>query len=294
MTPELVLRGGLVYDGGGSAPREADVAIADGLITAVGEIGERAAVEIDARGLAVSPGFVNMLSHAWASLIHDGRSQSDVRQGVTLEVFGEYVEAPLDERLREICLRRQGDIRYDITWSTLGEYLDQLVARGISPNVASFVPASVVRRHVIGESDAAPTAEHLDRMRGLVEVAMREGALGVASALIYAPATFASTEELVALSEVAGRHGGMYISHMRSEGERLLEGVDELIEIGRRANCPAEIYHLKQAGHENWPKLGAVIERVERARAEGIRITADMYPYTAGATGLDASLPPWV
>lgn len=283
-----------MYDGSGDPPSTADVAVSNGTIATVGEVSERGAHEIDARGLAVAPGFVNMLSHAWGSLMHDGRSQSDIRQGVTLEVFGEYVEAPLDERLRESCLRRQGDIRYDITWSTLGEYLDQLVLRGISPNVASFVPTSVVRRHVVGDGDVAPTPVQLERMRELVEVGMREGALGVASALIYAPATFASIDELVALSEVAGRYGGMYISHLRSEGERLLEAVDELIEIGRRAGCPAEIYHLKQAGRDAWPKLDAVIGRIEAARASGVRVTADMYPYTAGATGLDASLPPWV
>jgi N-acyl-D-amino-acid deacylase len=289
-----VLRGGTVYDGSGGPPRRADVAVVGGLIAAVGRVDGRAPLEIDATGLAVAPGFVNLLSHAWASLIEDGRSQSDLRQGVTLEVFGEYIEAPLDARLRESCLRRQGDIRYDITWSTVGEYLDQLVARGISTNVASFVPATMIRRYVVGDDARAPDADELGRMCGIVDHAMREGALGVASALIYAPATFADTDELVALATTAAKHGGMYVSHMRSEGDRLLEAVDETIEIARRAGCGAEIYHLKQAGRANWHKLDAVIARVEAARSEGVRVTADMYPYTAGATGLDASLPPWV
>lgn len=293
-TPEIVVRGGVLHDGEGGPARRADVAIAGGMVVAVGEVAERAPLEIDAGGLAVAPGFINLLSHAWASLIEDGRSQSDLRQGVTLEVFGEYIEAPLNDRLRESCLRRQGDIRYDITWSTVGEYLEQLTGRGISTNVASFVPATVVRRHVIGEGDRAPDAAELDEMRDLVDTAMREGALGVASALIYAPATFATTDELVALATVAARHGGMYVSHIRSEGDRLIEAVDELIEIARRSRGRAEIYHLKQAGRANWGKLDLVIEHIELARADGTQITADMYPYSAGATGLDASLPPWV
>lgn len=292
--PDIVVRGGMVYDGTGAPPRHADVALADGHVVAVGDLPERAPREIDAGGLAVAPGFINMLSHAWASLIEDGRSQSDIRQGVTLEVFGEYLEAPLNERLRESCLRRQGDIRYDIPWSTVGEYLDHVAGRGISPNVASFVPATVVRRHVLGDGDRAPDAAELAEMCDLVDAAMRQGALGLASALIYTPATFATTDELVALATAAARHGGMYVSHLRSEGDRLIEAVDELIEIARRSRSRAEIYHLKQAGAANWAKLDAVIERVESARAAGTPITADMYTYDAGATGLDASLPPWV
>lgn len=292
--PEIVVRGGTVYDGSGGPPRRADVAATGGRIVAVGTVPERAAVEIDAGGLAVAPGFINMLSHAWASLIQDGRSQSDIRQGVTLEVFGEYIEAPLNDRLRAECLRRQGDFRYDITWSTVGEYLDQVVARGISTNVASFIPASVVRRHVVGEDDRRPTADELSRMCDLVEHAMREGALGVASALIYTPATFADTDELAALATASAKHGGMYVSHMRSEGDRFIEALDELIEIARRSSGRAEVYHLKQAGRDNWGKLDTAIERIESARAGGTQITADMYTYNAGATGLDASLPPWV
>ncbi len=284
----------MVYDGSGAAPRRADVAVATDGIVAVGEVRHRAPLEIDASGLAVAPGFVNMLSHAWSSLIQDGRSQSDLRQGVTLEVFGEYIEAPLNERLRAECVRRQGDFRYDITWSTVGEYLDRLVAGGIATNVASFVPASVVRRYVVGEDDRRPTADELERMRGLVNVAMREGALGLASALIYTPATFADIDELSALAEASARHGGMYVSHLRSEGDRFIEAVDELVEIARRARGRAEIYHLKQAGRDNWGKLDIAIARIEAARASGTPITADMYTYNAGATGLDASLPPWV
>jgi len=292
--PDLVIRGGTVYDGSGAPPRHADVAVVNGTIVEVGEARSRAPYEIDANGLAVAPGFVNMLSHAWASLIEDGRSQSDIRQGVTLEVFGEVSMGPLNGRMKRDRQERQGDVKFDVAWTTLGEHLDHLVQRGISPNVASFVSATTIRVHELGSEARRPTAEELTRMCALVDHAMREGALGVASALIYAPATFADTDELVALCEVAGRHGGMYISHLRSEGDRLLEAVDELIEIGRRARCAAEIYHLKQAGARNWSKLDAVIGRVEAARAEGVRVTADMYPYTAGATGLDASLPPWV
>jgi len=293
-SPELVIRGGTIYDGSGGPPRAGDVAVSGGLIHTVGVVSERAPLEIDASGLAVSPGFINMLSHAWASLIQDGRSQSDIRQGVTLEVFGEYIEAPLNERLRAECLRRQGDFKYDIAWSTVGEYLDQLVAGGISTNVASFIPASVVRRHVIGEDDRRATGDELARMCDLVEIAMREGALGVASALIYTPATFADTDELSALATASAKHGGMYVSHMRSEGDRFIEALDELIEIARRSRGRAEVYHLKQAGRGNWRKLDTAIERIEAARAGGTAITADMYTYNAGATGLDASLPPWV
>jgi N-acyl-D-amino-acid deacylase len=293
---DLVLRGGTVYDGRGGAPFVGDIAFRGDRIAAVGDLsGARARREIDVAGLAVAPGFINMLSWATESLIVDGRGMSDLLQGVTLEVFGEgWSMGPLNEALQEETRRRQGDIRYDVTWKSLGEYLDFLVERGVSPNVASFVGATTVRAHVLGFADRPPSAEELARMRALVAEAMAEGALGVGSSLIYAPAFYASTDELVALAEEAGRHGGMYISHMRSEGNRLLEAVDELIEIARRAGVPAEIYHLKAAGRDNWGDLEAVIARVEAARAEGIRITADMYTYTAGATGLDAAMPPWV
>jgi N-acyl-D-amino-acid deacylase len=291
---DVVIRGGTIYDGSGGASFRADVAIDDDRITAIGAVRERGRTEIDAAGLAVTPGFINMLSWATTSLIADGRSQSDIRQGVTLEVFGEgWSLGPVNDTMRREQTEQQGDIKYEITWTTLAEALDTIAARGISTNIASFVGAATVRIHELAHEDRRPTREELDRMRALVDAAMRDGALGVGSALIYAPATYADTDELVALAEVAGRHGGMYISHMRSEGNRLVEAVDEVIEIARRASLPAEIYHLKQAGRSNWTKLDTVIDRITRARAEGLAITADMYPYEAGATGLSSCFPPW-
>jgi N-acyl-D-amino-acid deacylase len=293
---DVILRGGTIYDGSGGKPFVGDVALRGDRIAKIGSLGKaRGKVEVDARGLAVAPGFVNMLSWANESLIADGRGQSDIRQGVTLEVMGEGNSmGPLNDAMKKEMVAQQGDIKFDITWTTLGEYLDQLVQRGISPNVASFVGATTVRVHEIGYQDRPPTAEELARMRKLVDQAMADGAMGVGSSLIYAPAFYAKTDELVALCEEAGKQGGMYISHMRSEGNRLQEAVDELITIARRANLPAEIYHLKAAGKQNWGKLDAVIKQIEAARASGLKITADMYTYTAGATGLDASMPPWV
>jgi N-acyl-D-amino-acid deacylase len=291
---DVVIRGGTIYDGSGGTPFGADVASDRDRITAIGTVRERGRAESDATGLAVTPGFINMLSWATTSLIADGRSQSDIRQGVTLEVFGEgWSLGPVNETMRREQTEQQGDIKYDITWTSLAEALDTIAARGISTNIASFVGAASVRIHELAHEDRRPTREELDRMRALVDAAMRDGALGLGSALIYAPATFADTDELVALAEVAGRHGGMYISHMRSEGNRLVEAVDEVIEIARRASLPAEIYHLKQAGRANWTKLDAVIDRITQARAEGLAITADMYPYEAGATGLSSCFPPW-
>jgi N-acyl-D-amino-acid deacylase len=293
---DLILRNGTIYDGSGRPPIRGDLAINADTIVAVGDVGSAtAAMEIDVTGLAVAPGFINMLSWATESLIEDGRSQSGIRQGVTLEVFGEgWSMGPLSDTMKVIEKAQQGDIRYDIAWTTLGEYLEYLERKGVSANVASFVGATTVRIHELGEADRAPTAAELQRMRALVRQAMREGALGVGSSLIYAPAFYARTDELVALAEEAGRYGGMYISHMRSEGNALLAAVDELITIARRANVPAEIYHLKAAGAQNWPKIDSVIAKVNAARAEGLKITADMYTYTAGATGLDAAMPPWV
>jgi N-acyl-D-amino-acid deacylase len=252
-------------------------------------------VEIDASGMAVAPGFINMLSWATESLIEDGRSQSEIRQGVTLEVFGEgWSMGPLNQGMKQEALEQQGDIKYEIEWTTLGEYLDYLVDRGVSTNVASFVGATTVRIHVLGYEDRAPTPEELDQMRALVRQGMEEGAVGLGSSLIYPPAFYADTEELIELAKVAAEYDGMYISHMRSEGNQLLKALEELITVAREAEIPAEIYHLKAAGQENWEKLDAVIERVEAVRAEGLRITADMYTYTAGATGLGAAMPPWV
>ncbi|HKV07824.1 MAG TPA: D-aminoacylase, partial [Thermoanaerobaculia bacterium] len=295
-TYDLILRGGTIYDGSGGKPFVGDVAIRGDKIVKVGSLGDaRGKTEVDAKGLAVSPGFINMLSWATESLIVDGRGQSDIRQGITLEVMGEGGSmGPLNDAMKKEGVEQQGDVKYDITWTTLGEYLDYLVSKGISPNVASFIGATTVRVHELGYEDRPPTPEELARMRKLVAQAMEEGALGVGSSLIYAPAFYAKTDELVALCEEAGKYGGMYISHMRSEGNRLLEAVDELIEISRRAKVPAEIYHLKAAGRQNWDKLDTVIKKVEEARASGLRITTDMYTYTAGATGLDAAMPPWV
>ncbi len=291
----VVIRGGLVIDGSGAEPYAGDVAIDGDRLAAVGRVRGRGALEIDARGLAVAPGFVNMLSWAFGSLLVDGRSQSDLRQGVTLEVFGEgWSAGPYTEEMRRDVMEQQGDVKFDVDWTTLGEGLERLVSGGVSCNVASFVGAATVRIHELGYADRGPTAEELGRMRALVRAAMREGALGVASALIYAPATFAHTDELTALASAAAEASGMYISHLRNEGDRLLEAVDELIAIARGAGCPGEIYHLKQAGRANWGKLAQVIERVESARDAGLAISADMYPYEAGATGLDAAMPPWV
>jgi N-acyl-D-amino-acid deacylase len=293
---DVIIRGGTVHDGTGGDPVVADVALAGDTIAAVGDLSNaRGRIEIDAAGLAVAPGFINVLSWANEALLHDGRSQSGIRQGVTLEIFGEGVSmGPLDEASRQRMLEEQGDIRFDVPWTTLGEYLEHLEARGVSPNVASFVGATTVRIHELGEEDRAPSAAELDRMRALVRHAMEEGALGLGSSLIYAPAFYAKTPELVALAAEAGRHGGIYISHMRSEGNALLEAVDELISIARESEVPAEIYHLKAAGADNWAKMDTVIARIESARAEGLRITTNMYTYTAGATGLDAAMPPWV
>jgi N-acyl-D-amino-acid deacylase len=293
---DLVLRGGTLYDGSGEAPVVGDVAISGDSIVAVGDIGAlRGATELELEGLAVAPGFVNMLSWATESLIHDGRGLSDLLQGVTLEVFGEGASmGPLNDSMKVEMVREQGDIRFDVTWTTLGEYLEHLETRGVSPNVASFVGATTVRVHELGYANRPPSPDELARMQELVRAAMREGALGVGSSLIYAPAFYAATDELVALMEAAVEYDGMYISHMRSEANRLLEAVDELLHIARETGAPAEIYHLKAAGMSNWDKLDEVVQRVEAARAEGLRITADMYTYTAGATGLDAAMPPWV
>jgi N-acyl-D-amino-acid deacylase len=293
---DVVIRNGVVYDGSGGPPARADIGIRGDQIAGIGDLRDaRATLDVDANGLAVAPGFINMLSWATESLIHDPRSQSDIRQGVTLEVMGEGESmGPLNASMKKLNTELQGDIKYDISWTTLGEYLTFLEKKGISTNVASFVGATTVRIHEIGYADRAPTPEELDRMRALVRTAMEEGALGVGSSLIYAPAFYARTEELIALSQEAAKYGGMYISHIRSEGNTLLEAVDELIRIAREAKVPAEIYHLKAAGEQNWPKMDQAIARIEAARAEGLQITADMYTYPAGATGLDAAMPPWV
>ena len=292
---DVIIKSGQVYDGSSGPAYVGDVAIEDDRIAAVGRLDADANLVIDASGLAVAPGFINMLSWATDTLIEDGRSQSDIRQGVTLEVMGEgFSMGPLNEMLKRDLLESQGDIKYPVKWTTLGEYLEYLERKGVSTNVASFVGAATVRIYALGYQDRAPTYRELQEMRQLVAQAMREGALGVSSALIYAPGVYAKTDELEALAEVAGKYGGIYISHLRSEGNDLLEAVDELITIAKKANLPAEIYHLKAAGKANWNKLDAVIEKIEKARAKGLKIAADMYTYTAGSTGLDAAMPPWV
>jgi N-acyl-D-amino-acid deacylase len=292
---DVVIRHGTVYDGTGAAPVVEDVAITGDRIAGRGDLsGARGRDEVDATGLAVSPGFINMLSHSETSLIADGRSQGALRQGVTLEVFGESSMGPLSEQMKRDQTERQGDIKFDITWTTLGEYLDSLTARGISSNVASFVSAATVRVNEIGSINRAPTPEELERMRAHVRRAMDEGAMGLTSALIYTPGTFAKTDELVELAKVASESGGMYISHMRSEGNRLLEAIDEVLTIARDAHIRAEIYHLKAAGKDNWGKIDDAIRKIESAQKAGVEITADMYTYTAGSTGLDAAMPPWV
>jgi N-acyl-D-amino-acid deacylase len=292
---DVVIRNGVIYDGSGGAPVRGDLAIDGNRIAAVGRVNGKGRTEVDAHGLAVAPGFINMLSWAVDSLIADGRGMADIKQGVTLEVFGEGESmGPLNDRMKAEMKRQQGDIQYDIDWTTLREYLDSLVRRGISVNVASFVGATTVREYVLANDNRAPNAQELEQMRALVRKAMEDGALGVGSSLIYAPAFYAKTDELIELSKVAGAYGGIYISHMRSEGNRLLEAVDELIAISREAKLPAEIYHMKSAGQANWPKEEAMIAKIDAARAAGQHITADMYTYNAGATGLDASMPPWV
>jgi len=293
---DLILRGGTVFDGSGESPRVADIAIAGDVIAAVGDLSAASAGrEIDVSGLAVSPGFINMMSWANESLIEDGRSLSDIRQGVTLEIMGEGVSmGPLSESMRQEMVRRQGDIKYPVEWTTLMEYLEFLEARGIAPNVASFIGAASPRIYVVGFDDRAATDEEIEAMRALVRQSMEDGAMGVASSLIYPPANFADTAELIALAEVAAEYDGLYASHMRSEGSGLVRAVEEVLEIARATGIRAEIYHLKASGKDNWPLLDEAIELIERARGEGLEITADIYSYPAGSTGLNASMPPWV
>jgi N-acyl-D-amino-acid deacylase len=291
-----IIRGGTIYDGSGAAPYVGDVALRRDRIVYVGPHAPgRAARVIDASGKAVSPGFINMLSWANESLIADGRGMSDTYQGVTLEVMGEGESmGPWSPAMKRRERNRQGDIKYAIRWTSLGQYFDWLTRKGITPNVTSFVGATTVRVHELGEKDIDPTPAQLNRMRALVRQAMKQGAVGVGSSLIYAPANFAEAPELTALAHEAARCGGMYISHLRDEGPKLLEAIDELVEISRRSGAPAEIYHYKQSGRLNWHKIDAAIARVEAARAAGHRITADMYTYPASSTGFDAAFPLWM
>jgi N-acyl-D-amino-acid deacylase len=292
---DAVIHHGLIVDGSGGAPYVGDVAIDGDRIVYVGpSTGMRGRTEIDAKGQAVAPGFINMLAHPEESLLIDGRALSDLVQGVTLEVMGEDSMGPLSAAMQTRMHEREADIHYDVDWTTLGQYLQKLQKRGIAPNVASFVGAGTVRVNVLGEGDVQPTPEELSRMRKLVHQAMEEGALGVTTALIYAPNSYAKTPELIDLATESARCGGIYIAHMRSEGVALIEGVKETIDIAQASGAPAEIYHLKAAGQANWGKLPELISLVNATRASGTRITADMYTYTAGATGLDAAMPPWV
>ena len=284
---DVVLKNGTVYDGTGSKPRRTDIAINGDKIVAVGNFkNAQAKTVLDVQGLAVAPGFVNMLSHSYNSILQDGRSLGELRQGVTTQIFGEGQSmGPLTEEMK----KRRGIS----TWTTLAEYLQYAEKRGISQNIASYVGATTIREYVIGLEDKKATPEQLAQMRELVRQEMEAGALGIGSSLIYAPAFYATTEELIEMCKVASQYQGKYISHMRSEGNQLLEGVQELIRIAREAKIPAEIYHLKASGQANWPKMNQVIKLVEQARKDGLKITADMYTYTAGATGLNSTLPPW-
>jgi N-acyl-D-amino-acid deacylase len=292
---DVIIKGGTVYDGTETEPRQADVAIRGDRIAGVGDFkAAKAKTVIDAKGLAVAPGFINMLSWSTESLIQDGRSQSEIRQGVTTEIMGEGESmGPVNDRVREHILDTQTDIKYDIKWNTLAEYLQYLEKRGISCNVASFLGATTVREYVIGFEDKPPTPEQLEQMRDLVRKEMEAGALGIGTSLIYPPAFYARTEELIELCKVAAKYQGKYISHMRSEGNQLFEALDELLRIAREANIPAEVYHIKAAGEKNWPKEDELLARIERAQKEGLNVRANMYTYTAAGTGLDACLPPW-
>jgi N-acyl-D-amino-acid deacylase len=292
---DVLIKGGTVYDGSERGGQSADVAIRGDRIVGVGDFkAATAKIVVDAKGMAVAPGFINMLSWSTESLIEDGRSQSEIREGVTTEIMGEgFSMGPLNDRIKERMRREQGDIKYEIKWNTLTEYLRYLEQRGVSCNVASFIGATTIRENVIGLEDKQPTPEQLEQMRQLVRQEMEAGALGIGTSLIYPPAFYAKTEELIELCKVAAKYQGKYISHMRSEGNRLLEAIDELLRISKEANIPAEIYHIKAAGQPNWGKADAMLAKIEDARKAGLKITADMYTYTAAGTGLDACLPPW-
>lgn len=292
---DVIIKGGTVYDGTGRKPVRADVGIKDDKIVRIGDLKRaNAALVIDAGGMAVAPGFINMLSWSTESLLVDPRSLGELKQGVTTQIFGEgWSMGPLSESMKKQVRDDQGDLKYDVEWTTLADYLNYLEKKGVSQNVASFVGATTVRMYVLGEADVQPTPEQMQKMRDLVEAEMKAGALGIGSSLIYAPAFYAKTEELIELCKVAAKYKGKYISHMRSEGNQLIEAVDELLRISREANIPAEIYHLKAGGKDNWAKMDKVLAMIEAARKKGMKITADMYTYPAGATGLDASMPPW-
>jgi N-acyl-D-amino-acid deacylase len=292
---DVIIKNGAVYDGSGGEAQHVDLAIKGDRIAGLGDFkNAKAKSVIDAKGMAVAPGFINMLSWSTESLIQDGRSQSEIRQGVTTEIMGEGESmGPLNERMKKRILEQQQDIKYEIKWNTLAEYLCYLEGRGVSCNVASFLGATTVREYVIGLEDKAPTPQQLEQMRDLVRQEMEAGALGIGTSLIYPPAFYAKTDELIELCKVAAKYQGKYISHMRSEGNQLLEALEELIKISRDAGIPAEVYHIKAAGQQNWNKLDNLLSRIEAAQKEGLNIRANMYTYTAAGTGLDACLPPW-
>ncbi len=293
---DLLIRGGTVYDGSGKPGFAGDVGIQGDRIVYVGPKAQgKARREIDATGQAVAPGFINMLSWSTESLLIDGRGQGELRQGVTLELMGEGESmGPLTPEMKKELIAQQVDLKYPVEWTTLGEYLEHLEKKGVSMNVASLVGAATARKMLLGAEDVDPTPEQLAAMQDVVRKSMEEGAMGVGSALIYVPGTFAETDELVALASTSARCGGVYMTHMRSEGRGLVEAVDETIDISRRSGAPAQIYHLKAGGKQYWPKMDDALAHIEAARREGIRITTDMYAYNAGATGLDAAMPPWV
>ena len=293
---DIIIRSGTIYDGSGAEPVVGDIAIDGDKITAIGDLsGSHGKTELDSTGLAVAPGFINMMSWANETLIEDGKSQSDIRQGVTLEVLGEgFSMGPLNEAMKRDEIAQQGDIRYNIPWTTLGEYLEHLVVRGVSPNVASFMGATTARVHVLGHDDVQPNEQQLEEMKNLVRQAMEEGAVGLSTAIIYAPSTYAKTEEFVALAKVAAEYDGIYASHIRNEGDNLLEAIDEFLTVVEQANIRGEIYHLKATGKANWHKMDLAIDRIEAARARDLSVTADMYTYPASSTGLDTTMPPWV
>ena len=292
---DIIIKGGTVYDGSGRPPVRTDLGIRGDRIAAIGNLSRATAPTIvDANGLAVAPGFINMLAHSESSLIVDPRSLSELKQGVTTQIFGELSMGPLNDQMKRRFREQQGDVKYEIEWTTLAEYLNYLEKRGIPQNVASFIGAATIREYVIGLEDKPPTPAQLDQMRELVRHEMESGALGITTALIYPPAFFAKTDELIELCKVAAKYKGKYTTHMRSEGNQLIEAVQETIRISREGGLPAEIYHLKASGEANWPKMDQVIQMIEDARRKGVKISADMYTYPAGGTGLDAAMPPWV
>ncbi len=290
---DTIIRNGMIYDGNGGSPYQVDIAIQNDTIAFIGDLSKvSASNEIDAKGNAIAPGFINMMGHSEESLFQDGRAQSDIRQGVTTEIFGESSFGPLNAKMKKQLQDGQGDIKYAVTWNSLGEFMQALEKKNIACNIASFVGTGTIRQNVMGENNLQPNPSQLNSMKLLVRQAMEEGALGVTNALIYPPDFFAKTDELIALSKEAAKYGGTYSSHMRSEGNHFLEALEELITITKEANIPCEIFHLKAAGKNNWYKMDTAIKRVERARSEGLDITADMYTYLAGATGLTSSFPP--